>query len=122
MKHVRSADPWSAFLDPDERVPGSPGSSSRQLADGFFGAPDGRAHEGAVDGDMAVSARQVLQALSNGHGALTVEHLHDRTGLTLLEVAEAVRDLCGRGLVGLRRVGDEEVVQVTGAGHAGPTG
>lgn len=142
MRHIRSADPWSTFLEPDERVapltryldpgarhdgegrPGNPGHAGphEDVHEDPAGSPPDPAHDSSAtsaDGDLPDAGRRLLAELSSAHGALTVEQLHDRSGLTLLEIADAVRVLRARGLVGLRRDGGDEVVEVTGTGHAG---
>lgn len=108
MKHIRSADPWSTFLAPDERAAGASAWHGGET----FMADAGRSHGG--NADLPRASRRVLDALANGHGALTVEQLHDVAGLTLLEVADAVKVLRERGLVGLRREADDEIIRLTG--------
>lgn len=117
MRHIRSADPWSTFLEPEERV----GAHTRYLDAGRPGA-HAAGHHGSMDGDLPTAGRRVLDELSSARGGLTVEQLHDRSGLTLLEVADAVRELSARGLVGLRRENGDDVVRATEAGRSGTAG
>lgn len=117
MRHIRSADPWSSFLEPDERA-----AAPAHYLDPGRAEPHPAAHAGAIDGELPATSRRVMMELSSAHGELTVEELHDRSGLTLLEVADAVRELHGRGLVGLSREQGDEVVRAMGAGHAGSGG
>lgn len=114
MRHIRSADPWSTFLEPDERV-GAP--TTRYLDPGRPGAH--AAGHRSIDADLPTAGRRLLEELTSSRGGLTVEQLHDRSGLTLLEVADAVRELSARGLVGLRRENGDDVVRATGAGRSG---
>lgn len=121
MKHIRSADPWSSFLEP------AAGGMSAPHGVGFMAESARARHDG--DAGLPAASRRVLDALqSEGHGELTVDELHDRAGLSLLEVADAVKELYERGLVGLLREADDEVVRLTepgaeaAAGDAGPTG
>ena|SRR6185503_11536362 len=107
MRQNRSADPWSAFLDPSDRGTGSP---TRHLSRAYTG--DERPAR-STEVDLPAASRRVVGALNTERGPLTVEQLHERLGLTMLEIADAVRALRGRGMVGIGRIGDEDVVRLT---------
>ncbi|RAY13187.1 hypothetical protein DPM19_22110 [Actinomadura craniellae] len=110
MRQNRSTDPWSTFLGPSER-PGE--SAARRFPEEYLA---GERERGTGDDleDLPESCRRVLDALTAARGPLSVEALHDRLGLTLLEIADAVRVLDGRGLVVVRREGGEDLVGLAG--------
>ncbi|GAA3983479.1 hypothetical protein GCM10023085_77050 [Actinomadura viridis] len=111
MRQIRSADPWSTFLSPSGRDPGSLAAARAQPSGP---RPDRPGHGDAPDdADLPEACRLVLGRLGAAGGALTLEQLHHATGLGLLEVADAVEKLLDRGLVSVRREVDE-LVRLTG--------
>ncbi len=101
MRSSGSADPWSSFLAPSDAPPGS-----TKAPTGFTGA----ARRDPERPELTPDGREVLRYLE-GRPPTPVGELGEHTGLGLLEVAEAVRQLSARGLVRVRTVGGEERVQ-----------
>jgi Mn-dependent DtxR family transcriptional regulator len=60
----------------------------------------------------------VLEALADEDGPVAVEDLHERLGMSLLEVADAVRELRRAGLVEVIRSGMDDLVQPAGSASA----
>lgn len=125
MGQNRSADPWSTFLGPERagRASGDHWAAARHAATGAGAAPG--ALPGGVSGpaaDLSRKCRLVLDALTEEDGPLPVEGLHDRVGMSLLEVADTVRALSLAGLVEVIREGTAELVRLAGPADAGPAG
>ncbi|QXJ25202.1 hypothetical protein AGRA3207_006662 [Actinomadura graeca] len=106
MRQNRSADPWSTFLAPSGRAPGVTPSGAASS-----GEP-GRAPGGGDDPGGEDACHRVLERLRAARGPLSLEQIHHATRLGLLEVADAVDALRGRGLVEVEREIDE-VVRLT---------
>lgn len=105
MREIRSADPWSAFLSPGRDAGARPPGAAPA---GEPGRAAAYAESGAED-----ACRRVLAQLRSADGPLSLEQIHHATRLGLLEVADAVDTLRGRGLVAVEREIDE-VVRLTG--------
>ncbi|TQM70210.1 hypothetical protein FHX41_3930 [Actinomadura hallensis] len=109
MRQIRSADPWSAFLNTRRRPEGARPAGA--VPPGEPGPADPDAASGAESG-LGQAERRVLARLRSADGHMSLEQLHHATGLGLLEVAEAVDALRGRGLVSVEREIDE-IVRLT---------
>lgn len=116
MGQNRSADPWSTFLGSAERSGGAqagrwtgPSADERGTAPGHaVDASDRSATEPSEFGE------RVLDALAEESDPVPVERLHERLGLSLLEVADAVRELDRAGLVEVVRSGMDDLIRATG--------
>ncbi|WP_147341457.1 hypothetical protein [Actinomadura logoneensis] len=110
MRQNRSADPWSAFLRPQ----GPPaqtghGGTLARSAPPAGGPVGGRGDGDLDDAGLSEASRRVLARLTDAGRPQSLEQLQRGTGLGLLEIADAVEDLCARGLVTVEREVDEIV-------------